>query len=110
MTHRQQLIALLEGIAGFEARPSPVAGGIALFFHGKEFAHFHDDQELDLRLTRRTIEAQGLRHPPHSRVHPTRSATSPWIELRLTSEDEVRQVAALVRLAMVQMGAKDLSA
>jgi hypothetical protein len=44
LTHQQQLIALLEGIADFEARPSPVAGGIALYFHGKEFTHFHDDR------------------------------------------------------------------
>jgi hypothetical protein len=42
----------IEPIEGFEALPSKVAGGTALFYKGKEFAHFHHDEEIDLRLTR----------------------------------------------------------
>jgi hypothetical protein len=42
---KQALIAELNQISGFEARHSHVAGGTALFYRGKEFAHFHHDQD-----------------------------------------------------------------
>lgn len=100
---KQQLLNLLASCEGFEARPSPVAGGTALFYRGKEFAHFHHDQELDLRLTRQLIRSLGLSHPSGSRFHPARAESSPWIELRFNSPAEVRKVAEWVRLAMAQL-------
>jgi hypothetical protein len=100
---KQQLLAALADIDGFSAQPSKVAGGTALFYRGKEFAHFHHDHEIDLRLTRPLIRALGLTHPGGSVQHPTRAASSPWIELRFTTEDEVRRVAALVRQAIERL-------
>lgn len=97
---KQQLLAELARIDGLEARASPVAGGTALFFRGREFAHFHHDGELDLRLGAARIRTLGLTHPPGSVQHPTRAASSPWIELRLASAAEVQRVAELVRLAV----------
>ncbi|MBP6776203.1 MAG: DUF5519 family protein [Piscinibacter sp.] len=102
-SHKQHLLELLAPIEGFSAEPSKVAGGTALFYRGKEFAHFHHDHEVDLRLTRKVIAALGLSHPAGSKVHPTRSATSQWIELRFSSADEVRRVAELVRMAIAQL-------
>ncbi|MGO4376652.1 luciferase family protein [Pseudoduganella sp. RAF19] len=49
-----------------------VAGGSELVYGGKSFAH-HSDHELDLRLTRKLIQQQGLSHPPGSVHHPKRS-------------------------------------
>jgi hypothetical protein len=98
-----QLLQLLEPIEGLTAEPSKVAGGIALFYRGKEFAHFHHDNEIDLRLTRKLIKALGLSHPPRSEHHPTRAASSQWIELRFHTEDEVRHVAALVKQGTTQL-------
>ena len=100
---KQQLLALLAPIEGLEARPSPVAGGTALFYRGKEFAHFHGDQEIDLRLTKKVIRSLGLSHPPQSEHHPTRAAGSPWIEIRFQTADEVARVAGLVKLAIAQL-------
>lgn len=102
-TLKHQLLSALSGIEGFEARPSEVAGGTALFYRGKEFAHFHHDEEIDLRLTRKLIVSQGLSHPAGSKWHPTRSASSPWIELRFHSPADVQRVADLVRLAIAQL-------
>ena len=102
-TSKQQLLDLLASIEGVSAETSPVAGGAALFFRGKEFAHFHSDSELDLRLTRRVIASLGLSHPPGSAHHPTRSAASPWIEVRFSSPSEVQRTAELVRLAVDQL-------
>jgi hypothetical protein len=100
---KHQLLELLGPIEGFEAQPSKVAGGTALFYRGKEFAHFHNDREIDLRLTRKVIESLGLSHPPRSELHPTRSASSQWIEVRFHSQAEVERVAELVKLAIAQL-------
>jgi hypothetical protein len=102
-TPKQQLLHLLASIEGLSAEPSPVAGGTALFFRGKEFAHFHSDIELDLRLTRKVIASLGLLHPAGSAHHPTRAATSPWIEVRFRSPSEVQRTAELVKLAVAQL-------
>ena len=100
---KAQLIKQLRLIDGLEDRPSPVSGGSALFYHGKEFAHFHDDHELDLRLTARVIKAQGLSHPTGSKIHPTRSKNSPWIEIRYRNTQDLPEVSRLVRLAIQEL-------
>lgn len=100
---KQHLLELLAPIDGFSAEPSRVAGGTALFYRGKEFAHFHHDHEIDLRLTRKVIAELGLSHPARSAVHPTRSASSQWIELRFDTADDVRRVAELVRIAIARL-------
>ncbi len=97
------LLQQLSPIEGFSAEPSKVAGGTALFFRGKEFAHFHHDHEIDLRLTRKVIQALGLSHPERSAQHPTRAAGSPWIEVRFHSIDEVHRVVDLVKQAIAQL-------
>jgi Family of unknown function (DUF5519) len=102
-TLKAQLLDELRSIEGVEDRPSPVAGGTALFYLGKEFAHFHHDNELDLRLTKSVIQAEGLSHPPGSIHHPTRSMSSPWIEVRFMTPKEVAPVARLVRLAIAKL-------
>lgn len=100
---KHQLLASLRDIDGFEAMPSKVAGGTALFCRGKEFAHFHHDHEIDLRLTRPVIRALGLEHPPGSLHHPTRAASSPWIELRFEDAAAVDRVVALVKMAIERL-------
>jgi Family of unknown function (DUF5519) len=100
---KQKLLQLLASVEGLTAEPSPVAGGTALFFRGREFAHFHNDQELDLRLTSKVIRSLGLSHPSGSVHHPTRSRSSPWIEVRFQSDSEVERAAELVKLAVAQL-------
>ncbi len=100
---KTQLLQEVQRIEGVECRPSPVAGGSALFYFGKEFAHFHNDNELDLRLTKNVIQAQRLSHPSGSIHHPTRSLSSPWIELRFATANEVAHVASLVKLAVASL-------
>lgn len=102
-TLKQRLLADLSAIAGFESRASKVAGGTALFYRGKEFAHFHHEHEVDLRLTRKVIRSLGLTHPPRSSRHPTRTTSSDWIEVRFTTESEVTSVVELVKVAITQL-------
>ncbi len=100
---KQELLKALASIEGLTAEPSAVSGGIALFFRGCEFAHFHNDNELDLRLTKKVIQAQGIAHPTDSTHDPDRSPSSPWIEVRFTKESEVERTAELIKLAIAQL-------
>lgn len=100
---KHELLALLASVEGFAALPSKVAGGTALFFKGKEFAHFHHANEIDLRLTKTVIKQLGLVHPTRSPFHPTRSPSSQWIEVRFYSSEEVQHVATLVKRAIAAL-------
>lgn len=78
--------------------------GFAGFFHGgKSFAHFHNDHEIDIRLTRAVIKRQGLSHPSCSAVHPNRSANSACIEIRFNTSKEIDGIVRLVRIATTQL-------
>jgi len=100
---QQMLIEELRKMDDLEDRPSPVSGGVALFYRGKEFAHFHNGNELDIRLTAKVIEAQGLSHPVDSIHHPNRSLNSPWIELRFKSPRDFAKIQKLVTLAIAKL-------
>ena len=102
-TLKKQLLSAHAKIEGVEDRPSPVAGGTALSCFGKEFGHFHSDNELDLRLSRKIIQAQRPEHPSGSIQHPTRSPSWPRIEVRFTTPKDVVHVAELVRLAIAEL-------
>ena len=97
---KETLLRKLEDIEGVTVQPSPVAGGTALFFRGKDFAHFHHDTELDLRLTKKVIQAMGLKHPEGSIHHASRSASSPWIEIRYSDIAGVQRAVELIRVAI----------
>src|SRR6185369_14762802 len=101
---RTELIRRLEKL-GVEHRPWPGRddGFTSLCYAGKDFAHFHDDVELDIRLTRAVIEREGLVRPSHSKVHPNRSTKSPWIEVRFTTRTDLDRVVRLVQMAIEQL-------
>ena len=105
MTHlRNQLVRRLEKF-GVEdhALPGRDDGFSSLVYDGKEFAHFHDDNELDIRLTRSIISREGLVHPTGSRVHPNRSKNSQWIEVGFEKAADLERVVYLVKLAIEQI-------
>jgi len=95
------LIALITDL-GVEHVPYPDRddGFCGLRYRGKEFAHFHNFNELDLKLTKKVIAAEGLTHPPDSEVHPRRGASSHWIELRFRRKADLAEIVRLVQLAM----------
>ena len=101
---RRQLIARLEHL-GIEHRlvPGRDDGFASLSFGGKAFAHFHNDHEVDIRLTRAVIEREGLVHPAGSVVHPDRTKKSQWIEVQFTKPAHLEQVVSLVKLAIEQI-------
>lgn len=97
---KAELTKKLNRIPGLEDRRSKVAGGSAIFFLGKEIAHFHNDHELDVRLTKKLIRQEKLVHPANSKFHVKRSLSSEWIELIFKNADDVKEVVRLFKLAV----------
>jgi hypothetical protein len=94
---------------GVEHRPVPGRedGFSSLCYGGEAFAHFHNDNELDIRLTRSIIDRKGLAHPRNSVAHPNRTNKSHWIELRrghAAGDPRYRQ-ARIVRAGSMGQGA-----
>ena len=90
---------------GVEERELPGRddGFSSLCYGGKSFAHFHNDNELDIRLTKAVIVREGLTHPTDSTVHPNRAESSHWIEIRFHSTADLDRVVRLVKLAIEDM-------
>lgn len=76
-------------------------GFSALEINGKEFAHFHNDNEIDVRLTKKIIKANNLIHPADSERHPNRSNNSPWIELRFFDQKDIKRICGLIYQLLV---------
>tara|TARA_R110002072_G_scaffold89232_3_gene199859 strand:+ start:38945 stop:39265 length:321 start_codon:yes stop_codon:yes gene_type:complete len=97
---KAELIQQLELIPEVTHRPWPerVDGFSTLHFKGKEIGHFHNFNELDLRLGQRLIKAEGLEHPADSKQHPNRSKNSPHIEIRFTKSSDLKHIVRLVNL------------
>lgn len=93
---------------GVEERawPGRDDGFASLRFGGKEFAHFHADREIDIRLGKDAIRRERLVHPVDSTVHPDRSKNSPWYEMRIHSAADVDEAVRLVRIAIQGMREK----
>jgi len=87
---------------GVEERawPGRDDGFTFLVFRGKEFAHFHTDSEIDIRLGKNVIRRERLVHPSDSKVHPSRSTNSPWYEMKIYSASDVDEVLRLVQIAI----------
>ena len=101
---RDQLVAELERL-GVEHIPvsGRTDGFSGLSYKGKDIAHFHGFNELDLKLGKTHIRREGLTHNPKSRVHPTRSPNSAWIELPFSQASDLPRIVGLVKLAISQI-------
>lgn len=86
------------------AWPGRDDGFASLLFKGQEFAHFHDWCEIDIRLGKQVIARERLERAAVSRVHPGRSKSSPWFEMRLNSAADVDEAVRLVKIAILGLG------
>jgi luciferase-like monooxygenase len=96
------LVEKLQQIPGISHTPWPERddGFSTLHYRGKEIGHFHNFQEIDLRLGRKLIKAEELDHYPDSKNHPNRSANSIFIERRFANVKEVEDIVRLVQIAV----------
>jgi hypothetical protein len=93
---------------GVEERawPGRDDGFASLSYRGKEFAHFHNEGEIDIRLGKDAIKREHLVHPADSIVHPDRAKGSPWYEMKLRTVADVDEAIRLVRLAIRSIGSE----
>ena len=96
---RDELVQRLAPL-GVEHRPMPGRddGFASLFYRDRPFAHFHNDNELDIHLTREIIQREGLTHPVDSTVHPGRSSRSLWIEFRFATRRQLDRIVEVIKL------------
>jgi hypothetical protein len=97
---REQLEAQLAAIGGVDVGESVFGAGDGYWVNGKEIAHFDDDDVIDVRLTRIEIRSRRATLRVDPRVRLRTSSSSDWLEIRLTSPDDVAFAADLARAAV----------
>lgn len=99
-----ELIKRLEQIPGVTHKlwPDRSDGFSTLHCEGKEFGHFHNFNELDLRLGKKLIKLEGLMHYSDSVNHPLRSPNSQFIELRFKSLRDLDRITRLVERLVLE--------
>ncbi len=75
---------------------------LCVFYRGKEFAHFHKDEEIDIRLSQKFIKQEGLVPLENSPYHPKRSKKSRWMQFRLDTEQNALDLVSLVQRLIQQ--------
>ena len=102
---RIKLTRELEKIPGLEKGILPGKKEDFTYFsyNGKEIAHFDNNNELDVRLTKSIIRQEGLTHPRDSKNHPNRvNSQTHWIVLQFKQADRIKEIVRLVKLAIEQ--------
>ena len=96
MSPVEQLRAALAGLPGVEESSSRFGGQgrPAWSVSGREFAHLHADDLLDVRLPRAVQSA--LRGDPRARF---RKGRSEWVEFEFHTSEDVAHVVSLARHA-----------
>ena len=69
---------------------------MCVFYRGKEIAHFHDHEEIDIRMSRPFIKKEGLIPLEDSPYHPKRSRQSRWLQIRFQTEEECGNLLQLM--------------
>jgi hypothetical protein len=78
--------------------PSMFGAGNGFWCNGKEIAHFDSDDVVDLRLTKAVIRELRTALREDARVE-LRKGSSDWVEVRVTSHDDIGFVVQLAERA-----------
>ena len=98
---RQKLISELEKIPGIDVHLwTPERDFMVVDFKGKEVAHFHGNNEIDIRLSPAYVKREGLTHAPNRIGHPERKNGGTWFIVRFTREAHLAEMIRLVKVAI----------
>jgi hypothetical protein len=95
---RRRVRTLLLAIDGVAESAGAFTDAPAFWVNGKEVAHWHGDDALEVRLTKRVISEQRARLKADPRIELRRNA-SDWLTINLGSPKDVDLVAELAELA-----------
>jgi len=98
---RKKLIKRLEGLPGIEVRRwKPDSDFTVIDYKGKEVAHFHGNNELDIRLSKETVKQEGLTNAPNRIGHLNRKSGGRWLIARFTRESRLAEMERLIKIAI----------
>ncbi len=98
---RQMLISRLEKIPGIDVHLwEPGRDFMVIDYRGKEVAHFHGNNELDIRLSPKVVKREGLTHAPNRIAHLNRKNGGTWLIVRFTREDHLAEMMRLLKMAI----------
>ena len=98
---RKKLIQELEKIPGIDAHLwKPDRDFLVIDYNGKEVAHFHGNNELDVRLSPAVVKRDGLTHAPNRVGHKNRKNGGTWLVVRFTRESHLTEMVRLVKMAI----------
>ena len=96
---RSELEQRLAEIPGLKRGPSRFGHESAYFAGGREVAHFHGEERMDVRLTRERIRERASEGGFDERVR-TRGASADWVEVRVTRRQDFPLALSLVEEAV----------
>jgi len=96
---RAQLERQIANLPGVEERPSRYGHGRSFAAGGREIAHFHGDERLDVRLTRAEIRARKRAGGLDGRLM-SRGSSSDWVEIRIVGAPDVAFALSVVEEAV----------
>jgi len=98
---RKALIEELEKIPGIDVHLwKPDSDFMVIDYNGKEVAHFHGNNELDIRLSKEVVKRDGLTHAPNHVGHPNRKNGGRWLMARFTRKKHLDEMVRLVKMAI----------
>lgn len=98
---RKMLITELEKIPGVDVHLwTPERDFMVIDYKGKEVAHFHGNNELDVRLSPEFVKREGLTHASNRVGHPNRKNGGTWLIVRFTRESHLAEMLRLVKTAI----------
>jgi len=100
-TLRKKLIRDLEKLPGIDIHLwKPDKELMVVDYKGKEVAHFHGNNELDIRLSPEIVKRDGLTQAPDRVGHPNRKNGGTWLVVRFTRAHHLEEIVRLVKLAI----------
>jgi hypothetical protein len=98
---RKMLINELEKIPGIDVHLwTPDRDFMVIDYKGKEVAHFHGNNELDIRLSPKIVKREGLTHAPDRIGHRDRKNGGTWLIVRFTRQSHLAEMLRLVKMAI----------
>lgn len=96
---RDELVRRLTALPGVSVAFYKDTDLLCVFHNHKEIAHFQNEQEIDIRLTPKIIQQNGLHPPPNTTSHLDRPTRSRWIVQSFAQPEMLDEIVSLVRLA-----------
>lgn len=98
---RKKLIKKLEKLPDINVHLwKPDSDFMVIDYKGKEVAHFHGNNELDIRLSKEVVKRDGLTHAPNRVGHPNRKNGGRWLITRFTRESHLGEMLRLIKMAI----------